>query len=192
MRHERLDRDGAQALRCDGLAVGDAAAVCGLRQHEQRRDRREPRLGGARGDADAVELQLGLASPAVVEEPLVDGQLDAVSAQGVRMAQRERRRHDGVAQPHRPRDPYGQGRLDLVHVDAVPDEVVGRERLHRDDLDRRVDGGDAIALDAPDDGDAAAVELEVAEGVADRDRDFVAQLRRPDGIADEEDVRHRR
>jgi hypothetical protein len=39
--------------------------------------------------------------------------------------------------------------MDLVVVGAGLDQVVDRDRLDRDDLDRRVDDRDAIAFDAP-------------------------------------------
>ncbi len=59
-----------------------------------------------------------------------------------------------------------------------------------DDLDRRVDDCDPVALDAPHDGDAPPTDFCVQEGIADVDRDLVAELGAPIGVADDQDVRH--
>ena len=69
-------------------------------------------------------------------------------------------------------------RCEGVEVGALADEVVDREGLVVEDLDRRIDGGDAVALDAPGDRDAAAAHLGVEQHVEDVDGDLVAQLRR--------------
>ena len=65
-----------------------------------------------------------------------------------------------------------------------------RERLCRDDLDRRVDDRDPVALDAPHDRDAPPADLRVDERVADVDRDLVPELGVAVGVADDQDVRH--
>ena len=77
-------------------------------------------------------------------------------------------------------------------VDACPDQVVRGKRLRVDDLDRRVDRGDAIALDAPDDRHAPPAHLRVQKRVDDVDGDLVSQLGTRVCVADDEDVRHAR
>ena len=120
----------------------------------------------------------GLPAPAVVEEALVGDELDAVAAERVGVPERERAGDAArVRIPSERDDLHGDRRSDVVEVDARAEEVVRREGLGRDDLDRRVDDGDPVALDAPDDRDPAPADLRVDERVADVDRDLVPQLR---------------
>ena len=192
VRSENRDRRFSEALARERHPVRHASSVTGLGAGEQLGDRRQPRLGRARGSPDALELNGRLPSPAVVVEALVDRQLDAVRAERIGVPQREGPGDDGVANPELPGDTHEDDRGDLVVVDAVPHEVVVRERLDGDDLHGRVDRRDPIPLDAPDDCDPPAVDLREAERVADRDRDLVPELRRADGVADQQQVRHRR
>ena len=192
VRGEHVDGGRPEALGRERLTVGDPALVARLGAGEERCDRGHPSLRRPRRDPDPLELAGRLDAAAVVEVPLVDRQLDAVCPERIRVPEGKGRRHHRVAKPERARDPHRDRRRDVVVVDAVTYEVVVRERLDRDDLDGRVDRGDAVSLDAPDDRDAPPVELDVAKGIADRHRDLVPQLGRADGVADQEDVRHRR
>ena len=61
----------------------------GSERAQQRGDRRHAGLGRLLRDADSRELEVGLAPPPVVEEPLVDDELDAVGPQPVADPERE-------------------------------------------------------------------------------------------------------
>lgn len=128
----------------------------------------------------------------VVEEALVDPQLDAVGAQGIGDADRERLRHDGRPQAERAHVAHTLHRPDLVDVVDLAQDVRDREALGRDDLDAGSNLDDAVSLDAPHDRDASPTDLCVDEGVADRNLDLVSQLGAALAVADEEHVGHGR
>ena len=151
-----------------------------------------PGLGGARRAPDRPRARRrSCRRRRSSKQPLVDDELDARGAERVGVPERERRRARRASAGRATatwRTTLVGG--DLVEVDAVADQVVDRERLRVDDLDRRVDDGDAVALDAPDDRDAAPADLGVQERVDDVDRDLVAQLGAAVRVADDQDVRH--
>ena len=91
-------------------------------------------------DADARELEVGLAPPPVVEEPLVDDELDAVGPQPVADAEREALGHDRLLDAERRHHLREQRREDLVGIEPVAREAgrAGRSRPAIE-LDRRVD-----------------------------------------------------
>ena len=109
VRRDRGRRRGSRARRTPrsrrrgerSHVSGSPSSIAAVRRRarsgEQLGDRRQPRLGRPRRGADALELIGRLAPPAVVEEPLVDRQLDAVGAERVGVLERERARHDGVS-----------------------------------------------------------------------------------------------
>ena len=59
-----------------------------------------------------------------------------------------------------------------------------------DDVDRRIDCGDAVALDAPGDRDPPAAHLGVEQHVDDVDGDLVAQLCAALRVTEDQDVGH--
>ena len=179
-----------QELAGERLAVHDPTPVGRLRPREEIGDRRHARLAGTGRAPDPVELGLGLPAPAVVEEALVRDELDSGAAERVRRPERERLGDAGAPDPEGLDDLHGDRRFDVVEVDARADQLVRRERLDRDDLDRRVDDGDPVALDAPYDGDAAPADLRIDEGVPDVDRDLVTELRTPHRVTEDQDVGH--
>ena len=71
-----------------GSERASSAAIAAIPASAAREARRDP-----------LALPRRLAPAPVVEEPLVDGQLDAVGAERVRVAEREARGHDGLAEP---------------------------------------------------------------------------------------------
>ncbi len=184
------DRCRAKHLARQRRAVDDPSAVPGLRAGEQRRDRGGPRLGGTRRAVDALELERALPASAVVEHPLVDHELDARLAQSVGEPDGELAGHLRAPEAEGLHLPDDVGRCEVVEVDALADEVVDGEGLRVDDVDGRIDGGDAVALDAPHDRDPALADLRVQERVADTERKLVPQLGRTFGVAHDQDVRH--
>ena len=180
----------AQQLGRERLAGDDPAALTGLRPGEERGDRSHRCLRGDRRSADALELGRRLPAAAHVEESLVGDDLDAGGAEVVRQPERERVGHPRARDAERLDCTDDLGRRDLVVVDPGGDEVVDRDRLHGDDLDPRVDDRDPVALDAPDDCDAAIADLGVDERVADPEWQLVSELEAPFGVAHDQDVGH--
>ncbi len=80
------------------------------------------------------------------------------------------------------------GRVDLVVVHPGLDQVVHRDRLGRDDLDRRLDDRDPVALDAPHDRHPSPADLRVQERVADVERQLVSQLGGALGVAEDQEI----
>ena len=92
--HGKLD-----ALACERLAVEGEHAVRPVGALQQIQTGGHPGLDRATGAADTRELVLGLHAPALVEERLVRGQLDAVRAEVVGDPEWEAR---GVMAPSSP------------------------------------------------------------------------------------------
>ena len=84
---------------------------------------------------------------------------------------------DGDAREAQRGDLPGQlGGPEVVEADPGLDQIGRGERLGRNQLDRRLDLGDPVAFDAPDDRNASAVRLGVEELVADVEWNLVAKL----------------
>ena len=81
-------------------------------------DRGHAGLRRARRSPDPLELRLGLPSPTVVEEALVWHELDARSAERVRVPERERAGDARAPDPERLDHPHDERRPDVVDVDA--------------------------------------------------------------------------
>ena len=177
-----------------GSPSTSAAAVARLRAREQRRDRRHPCLGRLLRDANPGQLEVGLAPPAVVEEPLVDDELDTVGPQPV--ADRRAGKRSGTTARSMPSDATicenSAGKTSYASRPSRQQAGRAGSVSDGDELDRRIARGDAIALDAPDDRDAPAADLGVEERVADVDRNLVAELRQAERVADQEDIWHGR
>jgi hypothetical protein len=187
---ERFLGGGAQQLGGEPLAVHHPPCVTRLRPREERRDRGLAGDRRLRGAPDAVELVRRLSPPALVEEPLIGDELDAVGAQRVGDPDREGERHARPRDPERSDGAHRLRGLDLVVVDPRRDEVVDGDRLGRDDLDRRVDRCNPVAFDAPDDRDPPLADLGVEKRVADAERQLVPQLHAPLSVPDDQEVGH--
>ena len=135
---------------------------------------------------------LALPPAPVVEELLVDGQLDADGAQSIRELEREPARDDRLAEAEALDDADGELTVRLVGVDAAPADRVPAELLERPHLELGPEAFDAHRLHRVDGDHAPAVDLRVDEGVGDSQRHLVAQLRVPNGVADQEEVHGRR
>ena len=134
---ERRRSGSAEQLAGERLAVDDPATRRRLRAREQRGDRRHAGLGRLLRDADPRELEVGLAPPPVVEEPLIDDELDAVGPQPVADPEREPVGDDRTLDAERRHHLREQRREDLVGVEPVREQPVEREGLGGDELDRR-------------------------------------------------------
>src|SRR6185503_3837951 len=168
----------------------DPAAFPGLRAGEQGCYRGGPGLGGTRRAVDSLELEGALPSSAVVEQPLVDDELDTRLAQGIGEPDGELARHARAPEAQGLGLPDDVGRCEVVEVDAVADEVVDGEGLRVENVDRRIDGCDAVAFDAPRYRDAPAAHLGVEQHVDDVDGDLVAQLGAALRVTEDQDVGH--
>ncbi len=172
------------------LAGDGAPFVSGLRRGEERCDRGSGGVGGSRRSADPRDLGGRLAPASIGEEARVDDELDADGAKPVGETDGEALGHERPPEPEALDHLDGEPGADLVGIDALADERVGREGLARDQLDPGVDGRDPVALDAPDDRHAPPTRLGVDERIDDRDRHVVTQVRRALRVADDQHVRH--
>ena len=131
VREERRLDALLQELARERLAVEVEAAVRALRAGEELARGRDACLGGLLCSPDPRELVAGLPAPAVVEEPLVDGELDPRGAQRVRMPEREPAGHRRLLEPeplddlHRQLGARPHGR-EPAAADLVRAELLGR------------------------------------------------------------------
>ena len=146
--------------------------------------------GGVRGAADAGQLRVGLAAPALDEELVVGGQLDALGPQAIGHREREVGRHHGRGDPQLARGAEVELAVDLLVRQALGDELVATELLAEQALELGRLLGDAVDLEHVGEDRPAAVGLEVEERVADPERDLVAQLGRAQRVAADEDRGH--
>jgi hypothetical protein len=131
-----------------------------------------------------------MSSPRLVEEPLIDDEFDAVGPKPVGDPEREPVGHQGAREAQRGDHPRELGRKELVRIEPVTKELLEREGLAGDQLDRGVDERDPVAFHAPHDGDPPAPDLGVEKRVTDVDRHLVAQFRQANRVADQQDVGH--
>ena len=121
---KRLRCGSAEQLTGERVAVDHPAVGPRFRASEQRGDRRHARLGGLLRSTNSLELEVGLAPPPVVEEPLVDDEVDAVGSKPVADPEREAFGND------RPLDPEGrhhlreQRRKDLVGIEPGGEKLL--------------------------------------------------------------------
>src|SRR5262249_32610885 len=139
---------------------------------------------------DATELGLVLRPAPRLEELPVGRDLDAVPPQVVRNLERERRRHRGALDAELRACTASDLELDLGpplpgRVQLVLAELGGREDL---ELGRVL--ANAWNFKSVDRNRSAPVLLEVEERVADRNRNLVPKLGRPNRVAADENVGH--
>jgi hypothetical protein len=149
------------------------------------------RVGRGLRAAHALDLRLRLGASPLGEHPLVGDDLDAVGAQPVGDGHRQVRRHDQPARLEPPRRPGAQLGLDLVPAQPVAGQLVEAELVGVDDLDVGGDLGDPARLHRRDHGHAAAVALEVGEGIEDAERELVAEGSGAVGVPVNQDIGRR-
>ena len=136
-----------------------------------------------------VELGAGLDTAARVEDRLVDRQLDARRAGAGRGARpgtcAARRRCVSPAWAHGPGRPFEP---DLEPAEVLRVELVDPDLLERVHGDVAAEPANPIDLHRADVDVPGAVALEVDEGVGNAERHLVAQLRRAERVADDQDI----
>ena len=167
----------AQRLGREHLAlVAQALAVdLGLAQHAGAL--LHARHRGVGGAADAGQLGVGLAAPALDEELVVGRQLDALGAQAIGHREREVGRHHGRGDPELPHGADVQLAIDRLPGQPLGDELVAPELLAEQALELGRVAGDAVDLEHVGEHRPAAIGLEVEKRVADPERHLVAHLR---------------
>jgi hypothetical protein len=143
-----------------------------------------------RRTADAGQLGIGLAAPALDEEVVVGRQLNALGAQAIGRCEREVGRHHGRGDP----EPFDGADVQLA-VDRLPgqprgDELVAPELLTEQALELGRIARDAVDLEHVGQHHPAAIGLEVEKRVADPERHLVAHLRGAQRVADDEHGGH--
>ena len=117
---------------------------------------------------NAGQLLLGLPSPPVVEEPLVDGQRDAARSQRIADAEREAPRDGRRFDPEALRDAHHLLEGRSVDVDPAAPDLIGAELLGRAHLEADAERFDPRRLHGADRHDAPIAELRIDERIRDR------------------------
>ena len=175
------------------LAVDGETSVRALGSGEEIASDVDTGLCGFLRAPDAGHLLLGLHSPPVVEEALVDGQLDPRGSQ--RVADRRAGSLVGtvaasMSRPRATRSTCSTAAVwtstPLRRISSAPNSSVGRTSSPMPSPSTRVASMELIATIAP------IADLRIDEGIRDRERHLVAELGNPHGVADDQKVHGRR
>jgi hypothetical protein len=190
VRHERRGDRVLDPFRRQRLAVERERPVRPFGPAQEVAGRIHPRLGGALGAADPIDLGAVLDPAALDEKLALRRELDAVRTQVVGQLQREGGRDNRLLDAHLLDCTQRDLQRDLPVLLAGLRQLVEAERNRRDQrgIDARV--LDPRPLEVRDHDVAAAVLLHVEEGIAECERHLVAELGVPNCVAVHEYVGH--